>query len=88
MLCSVVGKWSVSCHPDYPSNLIHVLEEGMTFTWVQWEEQTWPPVSEFFVVRFPPSGETAKKNVKQVVNLSCPQSFFADAESIMETVTI
>ena len=28
MLCSVVGKWSVSCHPDYPSNLIHVLEEG------------------------------------------------------------
>ena len=40
-----------------------------------------PPVSHFFVVRFPPSGETAKKNVKQVVNLSCPQSFFADGDS-------
>ena len=61
-------------NPDYPFNPVHGCD-------------MLPPVSLFFVVRCPPPGEAAKKNVKQAVNLSYAQSFFlADAES-METVT-
>ena len=98
--CNSGGRDVVSCcgkmvrfmlsrlSPSIIFNLVHVLAQKK-----EWHshgyngrKQTWLPPLSHFVVRFPPSGETAKKNVKQVVNLSYAQSFFADAES-METVT-
>ena len=82
MSCPVVGKWSVfmlsRLSPSIIFNLVHVLAQKK-----EWHshgyngrKQTWLPPLSHFVVRFPPSGETAKKNVKQVVNLSYAQSFF------------